>query len=219
MKKIISLILSVVMIGLCVIPAVAKENNGITTGLIIGGLNYLLQTESEKVLASEAVARNGDINLDGSVTAIDARICLQTVVSSASGLTSLLPQGRVADVNGDGVVSALDARAILQDVAGIKKVVTYAQAEKGGSLVVGPLRAAKNTEYYWQVDVDKSDLGFFDRIFDDSTSESVDGLVNQYFAFTPEHAGKYTINFKFAKADMKDVKDSFTVVLTVIDNK
>ncbi len=219
MKKVISLILCVVMMGMCVIPVVAKQESDIPPELVIGGLNYLLQTGSEKVLASEAVARKGDVNFDGSVTAIDARICLQTVVSSGSGLSSLLPQGRAGDVNGDGVVSALDARAILQDVAGIKKVVTCAQAEKGGSLVVGPLRSNEGTAYYWQCEVDKSDLNFFDRLFDDSTTETVGGLVNQYFVFTPENAGTYTIKFKLANANQTEVIDEFSCVLTVIETK
>jgi hypothetical protein len=219
MKKVISLILCVAMMGLCIFPVVAKEGSDIAVDLIIGGASNLLQSESEKLLASEAVARKGDVNYDGKVTAVDARLCLQAVASPDYGISSLLPQSNAADVNNDGKVTAVDARIMLQDVAGMTEIITYAQAEMGGSLVVGPLRAAENTEYYWQLDVDKSELGFFDRIFDSSTSESADGLINQYFTFTPEHAGKYTINFKFAKADMKDVQDNFIVVLTVIDNK
>ena len=219
MKKVISLILCVAMMGLCIFPAVAKETIDIPVDLIIGGASGLLQSESEKLLASEAVARMGDVNYDGKVTAVDARLCLQAVASPDYGLSSLLPQSNAADVNNDGKITAVDARIMLQDVAGMTEIITYAQVEKGGSLVVGPLQSAKNTEYYWQLDVDKSDLGFFDRIFDSSTSEAVDGLLSQYFTFTPDHAGKYTINFKFAKAGMKDVQDNFIVVLTVIEPK
>lgn len=212
MKKIIGLILCVVMMGLCIFPVMAKQETEIPPELIVGGLNYLLQTGSEKVLASEAVSRKGDVNFDGQVTAVDARLCLQTVASS-----SLLTQEKVADVNNDGVVSAVDARIILQDVAGMTEIVTYAQAEKGGSFVVGPLRSAEGTPYYWQCDIDKSGLNFFDRIFDNSPTEVIGGLVNQYFVFTPENEGTYTINFKLANANQTEIIDEFSCVLTVIE--
>ena len=91
MKKAISLILSIVMMGLCIVPVMAKEENDIPPELIVGGLNYLLQTGSEKVLASEAVARKGDVNFDGRVTAVDARLCLQAVASPDFGISSILP--------------------------------------------------------------------------------------------------------------------------------
>ena len=65
MKKVISLILCVAMMGLCIFPVVAKEGSDIAVDLIIGGASNLLQSESEKLLASEAVARKGDVNYDG----------------------------------------------------------------------------------------------------------------------------------------------------------
>lgn len=219
MKKVISLILCVVMMGLCVFPVVAKQETNIPPELIVGGLSYLLQTGSEKVLASEAVARKGDVNYDGKVTAVDARLCLQTVASPDFGISSILPNGSIADVNNDGKVSAVDARIILQNVAGMAGIVTYVQAEKGGSLVVGPLRSNEGTAYYWQCEVDKSGLNFFDRIFDDSTTETIGGIINQYFVFTPENEGTYTIKFKLANANQTEVIDEFSVVLTVIETE
>jgi hypothetical protein len=217
MKKVISLILCVVMMGLCVFPVLAGSDNKIPTELVVGGLSYLLQTESEKALASEAVSRKGDVNFDGKVTAVDARLCLQTVASS--DILSLLPSSKSADVNGDGKVTAVDARIMLQNVAGMTDIVTYAQAEKGGSLVVGPLRSSGGTPYYWQCEVDKSELNFFDRIFDESQPGVVGGPVNQYFVFTPENAGTYTINFKLANVNQTEVIDEFSCVLTVIESK
>ena len=217
MKKIISLILCVVMMGLCVFPVLAGSDNKIPTELVVGGFGYLLQTGSEKVLASEAVSRKGDVNFDGKVTAVDARLCLQTVASS--DILSLLPSSKSADVNGDGKVTAVDARIMLQNVAGMTDIVTYAQAEKGGSLVVGPLRSSGGTPYYWQCEVDKSELNFFDRIFDESQPGVVGGPVNQYFVFTPENAGTYTINFKLANVNQTEVIDEFSCVLTVIESK
>lgn len=59
----------------------------------------------------------GDVNGDGAITAVDARIVLQTV----AGLKNLSEtEYKRADVNGDGVVTAVDARMILQIVAGLR---------------------------------------------------------------------------------------------------
>ena len=61
----------------------------------------------------------GDINGDGKVSAIDARIALQYNAGNKS-LTA--EQLAAADVNGDGKVSAIDARWILQAVAGNREI-------------------------------------------------------------------------------------------------
>lgn len=213
MKKIISLILCVVMMSMCIIPVVAASNDGIVTDLVLGGLGYIITQEGEKILLSEAISRKGDVNFDGKVTAVDARLCLQAV---ASPLNSL--QIGLADVNNDGKVSAVDARIMLQNVAGTAEIVTYAQAKKGGSFVVGPLRSTEGTPYYWQCEVDKSGLNFFDRLFDNSPTEVIGGVLNQYFVFTPKNVGTYTIKFKLANANQTEVIDEFNCVLTVIEN-
>ena len=212
MKKVIGLILCVVMMVLCILPVVAAPSDDIMTDLVLGGLGYIVTEEGEKILLSEAVSRKGDVNFDGQVTAVDARLCLQSVASSINTLST-----SVADVNNDGKISAVDARIMLQDVAGMTVINTYAQAEKGGRFVVGPLRATEGTPYYWQCEVDKSGLGFFDRIFDDSATEIVGGILNQYFVFTPENVGTYTINFKLADVNQTEVLDEFNCVLTVTE--
>ena len=56
----------------------------------------------------------GDVNLDGKVSAIDARIVLQHAAGSRT-LTG--EQFRCADANNDGKVTAIDARRILKIVA------------------------------------------------------------------------------------------------------
>lgn len=217
MKKIISLILCVVIMALGILPVVAAPSDDIMTDLVIGGLGYIITEEGEKILLSEAVSRKGDVNFDGQVTAVDARLCLQAVASPDFGISSILPNGSIADVNNDGKVSAVDARIMLQDVAGMTVINTYAQAEKGGSFVVGPLRATEGTPYYWQCKVDKSGLNFFDRLFDNSPTEVIGGVLNQYFVFTPENVGTYTINFKLANANQTEIIDEFNCVLTVVE--
>lgn len=61
----------------------------------------------------------GDVNGDGKVSAIDARMALQY---NAGNKELTAEQIAAADVNGDGKVSAIDARWILQAVAGNREL-------------------------------------------------------------------------------------------------
>lgn len=58
----------------------------------------------------------GDINGDGNVTAVDARIVLQIVAGLQSNDSEKIA---AADLNTDGALTAVDARIILQKVAGL----------------------------------------------------------------------------------------------------
>jgi hypothetical protein len=74
------------------------------------------QTESFKY-SEPAGVKLGDVNNDGSVTAVDARLVLQSV----AGLRVLTAtEQEAADMNNDGNVTAVDARVILQVVAGLR---------------------------------------------------------------------------------------------------
>lgn len=69
-------------------------------------------TETEKI--DKLTANLGDVNGDGKVTAVDARIVLQNV----AGLKTLTEKEKeAADMNADGNITAVDARVILQKVA------------------------------------------------------------------------------------------------------
>lgn len=57
------------------------------------------------------IARIGDVDQDGTVTAADARLALQ---ASANLITLDEKQREAADVDGDGVITAADARIILR---------------------------------------------------------------------------------------------------------
>ena len=57
----------------------------------------------------------GDVNCDGSVTAVDAVLILQL----DARMLIFLPCLSNADVNGDGVADAIDALLVLQNVAGL----------------------------------------------------------------------------------------------------
>ena len=74
--------------------------------------------QTENVKYEETKVKLGDVNGDGNITAVDARLVLQSV----AGLKELTAKEQeAADVNGDGNVSAVDARAILQVVAGLRE--------------------------------------------------------------------------------------------------
>ena len=98
---------------------VLKENGIQVTDLSTpceNGMNFVIQlADSSTLVYSIQKYISGDINGDGKVSAIDARIALQYNAGNKS-LTA--EQLAAADVNGDGKVSAIDARWILQAVAG-----------------------------------------------------------------------------------------------------
>lgn len=58
----------------------------------------------------------GDVNEDGNVTAVDARLILQVVAGILEETEQIKVDG---DVNNDGKITAVDARVVLQVVAGI----------------------------------------------------------------------------------------------------
>lgn len=66
----------------------------------------------------EETFMRGDVNEDGRITAVDARLALRASASleSLSGT-----QQKAADVDEDGIVTAQDARAILRFSAGLQK--------------------------------------------------------------------------------------------------
>ncbi|MCI0856341.1 MAG: redoxin domain-containing protein [Chloroflexi bacterium] len=66
-------------------------------------------------IVSAGNSLSGDVNCDGSVSAIDAALVLQ----SDAGLIGSLPCPESGDVNQDGSINALDATLILQFVAGL----------------------------------------------------------------------------------------------------
>ncbi len=80
-----------------------------------GDLNNL-SISSNTVKIKGSSIKKGDVNGDGKITAVDARIVLQFV----AGLRTLTEEETVqADISRDNVVSVIDARAILQVVAGL----------------------------------------------------------------------------------------------------
>lgn len=213
MKKVISLILCVVMMSLCIVSVLASDAEKHPTGLIPDTWEDLINDEDELTLRAIATNRKGDINGDGLVSGVDARKCLRAVAGFKQDFDFL--QEIAADINGDGGMSAVDARIILEMVAGTKNVDTVAKTIMGDGLVIGPLRISGGTAYYWQCEVDKDGLIVQERYFDNSEPEVIGGPINQYFAFTPETKGTYTITFKLANAKQTEILDEFKCILTV----
>ncbi len=87
-------------------------------GKNIGHVEFAnLECEVEINIVESDGMISGDINGDGNVTAVDARLVLQ----NTAGISEFtVEQVAVADVNKDGAVTAVDARWILQAVAGLE---------------------------------------------------------------------------------------------------
>ena len=74
------------------------------------------ETKTETIAKLQFVL--GDVNKDGDITAVDARIILQNV----AGLREFTDEEKeLADINKDGNITAVDARIILQIVAGLRE--------------------------------------------------------------------------------------------------
>lgn len=84
---------------------------------VIRGGEAPTETPSEETTTEKNWTR-GDVDEDGSITPVDARLALRASASleSLSGT-----QQKAADVDADGSVTALDARAILRFTAGLEK--------------------------------------------------------------------------------------------------
>lgn len=215
MKKFFGLFLGIAMVIMCIVPVVAADDEQHPVGgVIFESWNDLINDKEESTLRAIATNRKGDINRDGSISAVDARKCLRAVAGLEKDFDFM--QENVADINGDGEVSAVDARMILQMVAGTKTVDTVAETIMGDGVVIGPLLYSEGTAYYWQYEVDKDGLTVLERDFDDDLSpDAIGGKVRKYFAFTPEIKGTYRINFKLANVNQTEIVDEFNCILTV----
>ena len=81
---------------------------------IISIILAVVLTVSMFAVTALAEVLPGDVNKDGSISAVDARIILQVVAELQTADDATL-----YDVNGDGNISAIDARIVLQIVAGL----------------------------------------------------------------------------------------------------
>ncbi len=96
---------------------VADVNDGYTEELL-GEMTVVLNEDMtvDQIAYTEIAIELGDVNGNGDITAVDARIILQYV---AGLITEDEINMYCADVNEDGDVTAVDARMVLQKVAGL----------------------------------------------------------------------------------------------------
>ncbi len=226
MKKITSIMLVFVMLlSMVNIIALATDDTADsdikypTGGLIVDTWESLITSDSESYFQASAITRVGDVNRDGYVTSLDVRQCLRI----AAGMEKFDHIAELsADVNYDGDATSRDARIILQMVAGMKAVDTIAETRIGDTafdgLVVGPLESSGSTGYIWHCEYDENALSLTEATFlTNDDPEIIGSPVNHYFAFKPNKAGTYTINFKLITPG-REVVDQFNCILTVKDN-
>lgn len=218
MKKLISLFMCIILIVFSFIPVFAVTINGkdYGMGLIPESWEDIIDDESENTYFTFATVRTGDVNGDGKVSAVDARHCLQLVAGKQLDIS--IKQEKTADVNRDGNISAIDARAILHMALGMKTVDTVATTELDWGLIIGPLQTAGSGKYLWECEINVDGLSVEQKCFyvpDDP--EFVGGPSNQYFIFTPEKIGTYTIRFELSDPKQTEILDEFNVILMVTE--
>ena len=93
-----------------------KVSNGKITAIGPGKAKVTAKVGSFTAICDVSVVKDillGDVNLDGKISSMDARLLLSNVAGSVE-LTDI--QKTVADINKDGKISAVDARKILNIV-------------------------------------------------------------------------------------------------------
>ena len=217
MKKLISLIMSFVLVCLCVVSATAVTENGdYSTGLIPESWENIINDDSENTFSAFATARMGDVNGDGKISAVDARQCLQLAANRQLDISS--KQEKAADVNCDRNINVIDARTILQMAAGEVKKDTVVTTNSDWGVIIGPLQSSGSTPYSWECEECLEGLSVERKSFIVSDDpEIIGGPVNQYFIFTPEKTGTYTITLKYTKVNQAEVLDEINVILTVTE--
>lgn len=86
---------------------------------------------STSILAFAETKYKGDINGDGNVSAVDARVILRY----AAGLETLNEEDLKHDLSGDGRITAVDARIVLRMAAGLENKIPFEEEKEDLTLV------------------------------------------------------------------------------------
>lgn len=195
-------------------PAYAAEisENQDRTRSIILSFDGLLRWDRSSVY----LFRQGDFNVDGRITASDARSCLRM----AAGLDKLyLISSMAGDVNGDGKMTAADARHILRVSAGLESITNktvYTKKDKK-CIVVG-LKSDENGKWYVRVD-NQNGYEMSEGILKvpNDTFGTYKDFSWQEFPFTFNENGIYNVTYEYKSSENAEPTDSFTVKYIVDD--
>lgn len=170
-------------------------------------------------------AEMGDVNADGKISAVDARLVLQVVAGLQKEADLKNPDG--ADVNGDNKISAVDARVILQKVAGlnpetpdtekpsdsaIAQYVAVFNAESAKA-AKGTYNWTRNCEFSKDIDVGNATAVLNNMINKVDANADLNSVVGSFLGVgdskgTQANAGKYAI---IAMSLTEDDVESYTV--------
>jgi len=159
------------------------------------------------------MCRPGDVNSDGKITAVDARIALRISAKLERSLNS-----SAADADGNGYITASDARTILRASA---KLETLRDMESvvctDKTYSIPWLYMSDDGSYKWIADCDKTD-GFEFAETRWNTGDKTTYLTNmQMFSFMGTTPGEYTVVYKKISTVDNTVIDSFCSKF-IVDN-
>ncbi len=174
-----------------------------------------------------SAATLGDVNADGDITAVDARLILQVVAELRKQSDLKNPAG--ADLNDDNQITAVDARIILQIVAGIRDIPAEPEAPinpdkaeianlfntKSAEIAKGSYKWEKACYYVEDLTITKGSLSV----------DTIQGTVDKFLGIgngsgTEKNAGKYAIiPMNLKESDIKNVaQDGNYITLTLNDS-
>ena len=220
-KKIFCLMLSLVIAACSVVPMAfaeseisSGEESTHSTGLIWDTWDSYLNKMNETTLRALAVQRTGDLDADGKVTALDARLCL---LASAQLSKLTYQQSVAADVDGNFGISSLDARKILRTSAKLETLFFTMETTPDWGVVVGPLKGSENGKYSWVSNTDTQGLLSLDIIQKTVAAPegSKDTSPEYFFVITPKHMGQPEVRFSLMNSDHTETLEQFSLVLTI----
>lgn len=154
----------------------------------------------------------GDVNIDGSVTAADARLALR----SSANLEKLDKiQTFLADVNKDGKVTAADARQILRVSAKLDVFRVNVKLEVGQEYVVDSVYVIGSYGVFYTVSPETG-LDVTETIEELPHGTPEGEAAEQIYTFTAKESGMYEADFKFAQfGDQQNVRNEIVFTFTV----
>ncbi len=150
----------------------------------------------------------GDIDGNGSVNALDARLCLR----AAAQLETLTDtQKKAADLDGTGEITSITARNILRAGAKIDTLKFTVKIDDGQRIVFTKLVRAGAYDWEHKTDSEKTEITYSN---EQEYSENFDGFVyRRYIAIDTTETTAFNVEFRQACPWTDEINYSFDLII------
>ncbi len=211
LKMLTSIILAVLTFANIVFVSYAAEDTTHATGLMDMSFSAMtgMYDGNNDLLYAFADYRLGDLNKDGKITALDARLCLR--VSAKLDVLNY-KDSQIADVNDDNNITSADARMILRSSAQIEKLPAKIYNDFPDVSYTVALNGSPN-QYFWQCVTDTENVNVKEYRVSDSDPEILGKPADVFFVFAAKNEGEFKVRFILANAAQNNIQDEFEVIV------